>query len=236
MKTLKDYISTDLKSLETSLTSLSEASLLDIKGTLGSGNEAIKKIIEKWIYANFRVDGLKISDNTNKDGLYEVSAVDVSTKNKNITSLTNDLFIWKEVKVDFDCFDCTLLKTLEGAPKEVGGNFNCSYCKSLKSLEGAPKKVSEDFSCSWCTSLTSLEGAPKKIGRDFSCSYCRSLTSLKDAPKEVGGFFSCSYCRSLTSLKGAPKEVGGWFYCDNCSSLKSIDLPATTKIKGKIYK
>ena len=45
MKTLKNYISTDLKSLETSLT---EASLLDIEGTIEGGEKAIKDKIERY--------------------------------------------------------------------------------------------------------------------------------------------------------------------------------------------
>ena len=203
MKTLKDYV-----------ISLQEASLLDIEGTLDSGDEAIKKSIEKWIKDNFSAVGLKISNNPNRNGKYEVSASCVIVDNKNITSLTNGLFVWKEVKGYFDCSYCDNLTSLKGAPKEVDGNFICTNCKSLKTLEGAPKEVDGGFYC-YC---------------------CDNLTSLKDAPNYVGGYFNCSRCKSLTSLKGAPKEVGESFKCIDCVSLKSIDLPSTTKIKGSIYK
>ena len=121
MKTLKDYIN--------------EASLLDIEGTMEAGDEVIKKIIEKWINDNFKVKDLKISDNPNSDGLYEVSAKYVKVFNKNITSLTNCLFVWKEVKEYFDCYGCNSLTSLECAPKEVCGNFYCYNCSSLKSID-----------------------------------------------------------------------------------------------------
>ena len=198
MKTLNEYI---------------KESLLDIEGTLDSGNEAIKKSIEKWINDNYRVKYLKISDNPNNDNIYEVDARDVFVKNKNIKSLTNDLFVWKTVR----------------------NYFNCCYCKYLTSLEGSPEKVDGDFGCTHCDSLTSLKGAPREVGGEFYCSSCKSLKSLEGAPEKVYGYFSCSNCDSLTSLEGAPEKVGGNFYCDNCPSLKSTDLPATTKVKGEIF-
>ena len=216
---------------------LINSSLLDIEGTLSSGEEAIKyKFIKKWITDNFKVTDLKLSKNQNSDGKYEVSAASASVTNKNITSLTNDMFVWSKIKNDFYCSGCTSLKSLEGAPKEVGEDFCCFLCYNLSSLKGAPKKVGGDFYCNNCRSLTSLEGAPEIIYKDFNCTDCRSLTSLEGAPKEVGRDFDCSWCESLTSLEGAPKKVGRGFCCYDCTSLKSTDLPSTTKIKGKIYK
>ena len=251
MKTLKNYIKESL-SLDMKL---NETSLLDIEGTMEVGDEAIKKIIEKWINDNFKVTNLKISDNPNNDGKYEVSAANVNIANRNIISLTNDMFIWKIVE-SFNCSNCPSLISLEGAPEKVGRNFDCSNCESLKSLEGAPEKVGRNFDCSYCPSLISLEGSPKEVGRDFYCYDCKSLTSLEGSPKEidgnflcnncdslkalkcspkkVGGRFDCHRCKSLTSLEGAPKEVKGDFDCSECDSLKSTDLPSTTKIKGKI--
>ena len=221
MKTLKDY--------------LYEASLLDIEGTLGSGDEVIKDKIEKWITDNFKVDsGLKISDNPNDDGKYEVSARYVNIKNKNTKSLTNGLFIWKEVKLYFDCTFCHQLTSLEGAPEKVDGNFMCDNCENLVSLKGAPTIVGGSFDCSFCDNLISLEGAPKEIGGFFMCSYCEHLKSLKYAPNKVGESFICNGCKSLTSLEGAPTKIGGNFECNYCHSLKSKDIPATTKVKGKI--
>ena len=221
MKTLKDY--------------LYEASLLDIEGTIEAGEEAIKKSIEKWINDNFNANDLKISNNPNSNGKYEVSAKYVSVNNRNITSLTNGAFVWKKTKW-FYCFYCDNLTSLEGAPKEVNGDFDCSFCDNLTSLEGAPKKVGGKFNCYNCSSLKSLEGSPKEVGGNFYCSDCSSLKSLKGSPKEVWGSFYCFGCKSLTSLEGAPNKVYGNFNCSHCDSLKSTDLPTTTKIKGEIYK
>ena len=109
MKTLKDYLSTDLKSLEISLsndmksletslsidlklleTSLSEASLLDIEGTIEGGEEAIKDKIENWIKDNFVGEQLKISNKPNSDGKYEVSAKYISVKNNTFITTNFD--------------------------------------------------------------------------------------------------------------------------------------------------
>ena len=170
-----------------------------------------------------------------KDGILFVNIDgDIMVKNIHITSLTNGLFCFGKVKGSFDCSNCYSLKSLEGAPKEVGEDFNCFKCEFLTSLEGAPEKVGRYFDCAKCISLMSLKGAPKEVGGSFSCDNCKSLTSLEGAPEKIVGDFYCFSCKSLTSLKGAPKEVGGDFDCIFCSSLKSIDLPTTTTIKGKI--
>ena len=127
------------------------------------------------------------------------------------TDLVNGKLPFKfgRVDKDFDCRECTSLKSLEGVPQEVGRNFYCRDCPSLKSLKGAPKEVGRTFCCSNCASLTSLEGAPQKVGGNFSCSDCPSLTSLKGSPQEVGRNFYCRNCPSLTSYEGAPKKIGG---------------------------
>ena len=117
----------------------------------------LKKVIKNWIENNYgKITLLKISDKPNKDGKYEVSANHVIIDNKSLTSLTNDMFVWKNVRL-FNCSNCTSLTSLEGAPEKVGGDFNCSHCNSLTSLKGAPKEVGGDFYCCDCTSLTSYE-------------------------------------------------------------------------------
>ena len=105
------------------------------------------------------------------------------------TDLVNGKLPFKfgRVDKDFDCRECTSLKSLKGAPQEVGRNFYCRDCPSLKSLKGAPQEVGIDFICHKCTSLTSLEGAPQKVGGDFYCRNCTSLTSHEGAPKKLGG-------------------------------------------------
>ena len=138
----------------------------------------------------------KISKTPNSDGKYEVSSTkDVEVINRNITSLTNGMFIWVNVIEDFICSYCYSLETLEGAPEKVGRDFDCSCCESLKNLKGAPEKVGENFICYTCKSLESLEGAPEKVGRNFICYTCKSLKTLKGAPKEVGKDFNCRLCK-----------------------------------------
>ena len=131
MKSLKEYIN--------------KASILgDIEDTLEYGDVAALHLeIKKFISENYEKCEVTISDKPNKDGKFEVSCQrSVSVKRsvrKTIESLTNDLFIWKFVKNEFDCRDCESLKSLEGAPEIVGRAFYCGYCKKLKSLNGFPK-------------------------------------------------------------------------------------------------
>ena len=203
---------------------LYESILNDIDTTLADSDVKVTHIlIQKYLEDNYNGNWI-ISEKPNKDGLYEVSSnKSIKVKNKQIISLTNDLFIWTSVKGGFNCSGCNGLESLEGAPVIVKGDFNCSDCNGLKSLEGAPKKVEGIFYCYDCGGLKSLEGAPKKVEGTFYCRNCSRLESLEGAPEEVGGGFYCAGCNSLKSLKGAPKEVGGYFDCSSCKSLKSLD-------------
>ena len=215
-------------------------SLLDDNLVRDADEMIIKDEIESFLKENYDyinyMDAIKISNKPNKDGKYEVSSItDIGVKNKNITSLTNGMFVWTVVNGDFRCYECNSLTSLKGAPEKVGGTFDCSDCQSLISLEGAPKEVGGDFYCSGCEYLTSLEGAPKKVSRCFTCSGCNVLTSLKGAPKEVGGVFYCLYCRHLNSLKGAPKKVGGDFNCYGCAGKFTVeDVKKVSNVRGEI--
>jgi hypothetical protein len=214
-------------------------SLLDDFDTVSAASTTdIKKEIKQFLKDNYkRASSFKISKKPNNDGYYEVDCSKcpyVIVSNKNITSLTNNLFIFVNVKVSFVCSDCKNLTSLEGSPKEVGGDFHCPSCDNLTSLEGAPNKVGGDFGCYFCANLTSLEGAPKEVGKDFCCTRNRKLTSLEGAPENVGWSFDCSYCDNLTSLEGAPQKVGGSFICHSCTNLTSLE-GAPQKVGGNIY-
>ena len=190
-------------------------SLLDDFDALDKNlNDSIEKEVKKWILDNYQVtpSSLKILKRPNKDGKLIVNASH-AIFNSDSKSLTNGMFVWGKIKDQFVC-SRSLITSLEGAPQYVGGFFHCSNCNSL----------------------TSLEGAPQYVGGHFNCGDCDSFKSLEGAPKEVSGSFYCLSCDSLKSLEGAPNEVGGNFDCSECDSLKSTDLPATTKIKGKIFK
>ena len=194
-------------------------------------DKMIKDEIKSFLKENYN-GSIKISRKPNTKGKDEVlSTKNVEVKNKNITSLTNGMFIWTIVDGSFRVTYCDSLKTLEGAPKEVRGGFYCYNCMHLESLEGAPKKVGRDFNCSGCTSLKSLEGTPEKVEGDFYCHLCKSLKSLEGAPEKVRGGFYCDDCQSLKTLKGAPKEVGGSFNCARGLSLKSLEY-APEKVEG----
>ena len=149
MKNLKDYIN---------------ESLLDDFEDIESSTNYREQVIQflKSNYSN--PNRFKVSDQPNKDGYYEVDCsktdFNVVVINRNITSLTNDLFVFVNVK----------------------GMFECPYCKKLTSLKGAPKEVGWNFDCSYCLNLTSLEGAPEKVGKNFYCHYCENLKNLKYIP------------------------------------------------------
>ena len=199
-------------------------------------DEYIKDEIKKFLKLNYKgYSNCKISREPNQYGKYEVSSAKrIEVKNKNITSLTNGIFIWTTVDGLFSVIDCYSLKSLEGAPEKVGGDFDCSYCNSLESLKGAPKEV-KGFYCVDCRSLKTLKGAPEKVRGNFNCDRCNSLTSLEGVPKEINGSFNCAWCLSLKSLEGAPKKVGGDFNCYGCLlQFTKDDVKKVSDVKGKI--
>ena len=69
------------------------------------------------------------------------------------------------------------------APEKVGKDFDCSECTSLKSLNGASKKVGGSFRCNSNKYLTSLEGAPKEVGDRFYCYDCAGKFTKEDVKK-----------------------------------------------------
>ena len=121
-----------------------QESLLDNDGELFGRTSTV--LIEYFLKENYNIDGeIDIEKSVvNIDGFIYV-------KNKDLETLTGDLFTFGEVQGGFYC----------------GGDL---YESKLKNLKGAPKKVSEDFDCSGCTELMTLEGAPIECGR-FLCSY-----------------------------------------------------------------
>ena len=169
-------------------------SLLD-GDLVGKTDEMIKDEIKVFLKENFKGASLcKISRTPNSDGKYEVSSTkDIEVINRNITSLTNGMFIWATVDGIFSCSFCFKLESLEGAPEKVGGGFYCSYCSKLKSLKGAPKEVKGDFYCVSNQSLKSLEGAPKEVEGNFNCLNCKILFTKDDVEKvsDVKGKIKC---------------------------------------------
>lgn len=116
-----------------------------------------------------------ISNKMDKQGLYVVNSygkvlVRPQVRSE-LTNLTNGLFRFGDVE-SFSCYNCSKLKSLEGAPEVVYGTFTLSCCDSIESLEGAPEEVGGDFDCSYCPKLKSLEGAPTHVRKTFNCKKC----------------------------------------------------------------
>jgi hypothetical protein len=169
-----------------------------------------------------------VSNIENKTTTSNVSAVENLSNalkhkvvtNKDITELTNGLFIFGDCNGEFDCSHCHNLTTLKGSPRSVD-TFNCSFCPKLTSLKDGPEKVYNTYYCNNC-GLTSLEGSPK-INYGFNCC-CNPIKNLKGASKKVNAKFICSYCPELETLEGCPEHVKGWFDCSNCPKLEFESL------------
>ena len=92
-------------------------------------NESIMKVdesisdsdinaIELFLQSNYSKSKFDISKKPNKDGKYEVSSKDyIHINNKDLTSLTNGMFVWKNVG-GLDFSNCHKLMTLDGIPEE----------------------------------------------------------------------------------------------------------------------
>lgn len=124
--------------------------LADIDDQIEAYDNSIIDRIEKWIKENYTCTAFEISDKPNEDGLYEVSAGEVILKNTNLEYLTNDMFVWKNVKNFFFC-NCLKLKSLEGSAENISGNYYCVNCHSL-SLDNVSEKIKEKvvFNCEGC--------------------------------------------------------------------------------------
>ena len=86
-------------------------------------------------------------DNKPESSFIYITDGNVINSKKSIVISDTDLvngklpFKFGRVDGDFDCYKCTSLTSLEGAPQEVVGDFYCRNCPSLTSYEGAPKKI-----------------------------------------------------------------------------------------------
>ena len=160
--------------------------------------------IEAWC-KEMRIKNYTINDK----GEIDVNG-DVNLRNKDLKELP---YKFGKVSGSFDLFNNKDLISLKNCPNRVDGEFfSCKNCSILKTLEGCPKEVKGDLICNWCDKLISLEGCPKKVGKDFYCNTCINLESLKGCPKEVNGSFYCRHCKrkfpveevkSLCKVKGS---------------------------------
>ena len=125
----------------------------DIDDQIERTDEIVKNKIKEFIKENYDYNGeIIISDEPNKDGKYEVSLTgDVKVKNKELTSLTKEYFIWKNIGGNFYCCNCQMLESLEGATENISGNYYCRNCHSL-SLDNVSEKIREKvvINCEEC--------------------------------------------------------------------------------------
>jgi hypothetical protein len=246
-----------------------EGILSNMEDTLVDGdNKAAEMIVNEAIRKDYKLKAERKNKLTiigkTPDGKYLVNYTgDVDVKNKDLTTLENELFQWNEVSGTFTCFKINKLKDLKGSPKSVSG-FNCNQCKGLESLEGAPEKMTmgnsltgNGFYCIECTNLKTLKGAPETVWGGFYCGYCTKLTSLEGAPKRIVGDFNCHdtniktinhvfdsvtdefdlrNCKYLTTLKGLPTKIGNKLVLVGCNSLNLLKLDWQPKvINGTVH-
>ena len=199
---------------------LKESLLSNIDDTLNQGDSNCREAVKKFLWDNYN-GSYTIPMKPNKDGIFEITfKTRMAVINKDITELTNGLFMFGDCKGEFDCSHCHNLTSLKGSPRTLD-TFNCSFCPKLTSLKDGPEKVYNTYYCNNC-GLTSLEGSPQ-INYGFNC--CGNpLKNLKGASKKVNAKFICSYCPELKTLEGCPEYVKGWFDCSNCPKLELESL------------
>lgn len=196
--------------------------------------------IFKFIKDNFEFDrrsytAIDISKEPNKDGKFEVSYMESGgIRAKKIESLTNGLFIWKEVKGDFR-IESDTITNFDDFPRKIGGAVdpdmpiksfnNFPDCDNLvlsgnkiTSLIGIPKYVKK-LHIIRCPNLKTLKGCPTKL-ESLSISDT-PITDLKGAPQEISDCMSIGPLPNLVSFDGCPKYIRELDvrYCPKLTSL-----------------
>ena len=177
---------------------LYESLLGDIDTTLDSGVDEIKLEIQNFLNRNYYdISGFcEISDDVNKDGLYEVK---IHSKFRNgevklmpsAKSFTNGTFIITEADCSLEISNNDYLTTLENCPKNIKKTLCIATCPNLVSLKGCPEKV-ETFLCRKNNKLKSLKGCPKIITGTFLCVECDNIKTLTGFPTQADDvYFLC---------------------------------------------
>lgn len=174
---------------------LYESLLNDIDTTLDSGADKIKEEIQNFLNRNYY--GIskycEISDDVNKDGLYEVK-IHSTFRNGEVKlmpsakSFTNGTFVITEANCSLEISDNYHLTTLEDCPRTIKKTLCVAICPNLVSLKGCPEKV-EMFVCRQNNKLKSLKGCPKIVEKDFICVECDNIKSLSGFPKQVANMY-----------------------------------------------
>ena len=136
MKTLKKYINESIWDIEDNVEDNNEESI----------KNDIYKFLDEFYFCeeknNFRKPSQIVQIILDKNQFIVNCHCTVHGRT-NLTSLTNGMFKWGEVKGHFACAGSSKLKSLKGAPKYVGGDFKCPNCKKLtsKALKDIEKQV-----------------------------------------------------------------------------------------------
>lgn len=203
------------------------------KGKVGS--DIIHLQIKEYIYEYFqedKIDDIKISNTTNKDGKYVVDVKGSLYAKKDMTRLVNDSFVFYQVTKHVYIVDSSL-ETLEGGPVKVGGDFVINRNKKLKSLVGSPETCM-DYCANDCTTLKSFEGITQDIGGDLFLTGCILVTSFKGLPKTLYGGIDFRNCDAIKRLTGFPKTIHGSVVYDN-KHFDDYDIEDVCKVDDGIY-
>ena len=197
---------------------LYESLLSDIDTTLDSGADEIKLEIQNFLDSNYSgISGFcEISDDVNKDGLYEVK---IRSKFRNgevnlkpsAKSFTNGTFVITEA-------DCSLLIS------------NNNY---LTTLEDCPKTIKKTLCIAICPNLVSLKGCPEKVG-SFMCRKNNKLKSLEGCPKIITGTFICIECDNIKSLDGFPKRAEEVYFLCCGKNFTEDEIQKVCNVKNDI--
>lgn len=201
---------------------LYEGILADMEDVMTRSDSDIREAVKSFLFDNYYGSYI-IPMKPNKDGIFEITFTKkMVVINKELSELTNGLFIFGDCKGEFDCSHCINLTSLKGSPRSIG-TFNCSYCPKLTSLVGGPEKLYNNttYYCNDC-GLTTLKGSPKNC---FGMNCCNNkIKNLVGGPEKINGHFICNHNSELESLKGCPEQIKGWFDCSNCPKLELESL------------
>lgn len=183
-------------------------------------------VIEKFLSENYG-PGFTISDRPNKDGKYEVTCQSgVVLQNRNIKSLTNNMFVFTEINGDFEIKNADQIEDLTGSPNIVRGCLAINQCKKLKSLKGISECVGKVYIDS-CPRLKSIDYMPKTIYGmvDYHNSECSEYDDIY--------IESCPSLESMPAIKNYKKKLALRLFDCPAKSLK--DIPDANVYNSWIY-
>lgn len=197
--------------------------IFDIDNNIDNVDESI---IEKFLEENY-TGVFVISNKLNKNNKYDVKYIsNVELKNKDIKSLTNNMFVFTDVDGNFEINGAQYISDLEGLPSDIKGCLAIYNCPNLKSLKGMSKAVGKIYIDS-CPSLKSIDYMPTTIYGDVeyhksecyehddiyieNCKNLGAMPAIKSYKKSLAlRLFDCP-ARSLKDIPNA-NVYNSWIY------------------------